>query len=366
MKKIFFFVVTILVFQGCKTTKEEDYKQQSTGPINSLSVVISNEMWNGKVGDKIRSYFAAPMEGLATEEPIFSIHQMPPSVFTDFARMSRNVLVIQKSDKDVAGISEDLYAKPQQVAIINGTSEEKIIELLDTNAPKMVANFKDHEIIESQRRMVTSKSKEEALLKEFGITLKLPSTYIITTQDTKFFWIRRQIQKYEGGILVYEVPYDSVPSDENNYYFATKHNKEYNFDKDFTVETPDVALANYVVSMRDSIGKAHVPGRDPERMYMQTEKGFAPSIHKVEIDNRKAIESRGLWEMKNFLMGGPYINYMIPDKANNRYIVIDGFVFAPSIDKRDYIFELESIAKSIKFKEDADFDLEKYDVDKKK
>lgn len=340
MKKIFFFLVTAMVLQSCDTTKEKDYRQQSTGTLNSLAIVISNDMWNGKVGDTVREYFAAPVEGLATEEPIFSIHQIPPAVFTDFARTSRNILIIQKSDENVAGISQDLYAKPQQVAIIKGASDEEIIDLLVKNAKQMVENFQKHELKEAQERMVTSKSKEKVLLDEFGFTINLPSTYIITTQRSKFFWIRRQIQKYEGGLLIYEVPYNSIPKDSTR--------------------------VDAIVKLRDSIGKEHVPGRDPETMYMVTEQGFAPSIKDLTIDGRPAIESRGLWEMKNFLMGGPYVNYLIEDKANNRYVVIDGFVFAPSIDKRDYIYELEAIAKSIKFKEDKDFDWTRYGEEEKK
>ena len=35
------------------------------------------------------------------------------------------------------------------------------------------------------------------------------------------------------------------------------------------------------------------------------------------------------------------------DIKNNRQINIDGFVYAPSVNKRSYIFELESIIKSI-------------------
>ncbi|HNU58342.1 MAG TPA: DUF4837 family protein, partial [Aquaticitalea sp.] len=58
----------------------------------------------------------------------------------------------------------------------------------------------------------------------------------------------------------------------------------------------------------------------------------------------------GIWDMKNAFMSGPFINYAIEDKANNRYLVLEGYVFAPSIEKRDYVFELEAILRSVKFK----------------
>ena len=49
-------------------------------------------------------------------------------------------------------------------------------------------------------------------------------------------------------------------------------------------------------------------------------------------------------------MGGPFVNYAIEDKVNNRYLVAEGYVYAPSLDKREYVFELEAIIKSIKIK----------------
>ena len=63
-----------------------------------------------------------------------------------------------------------------------------------------------------------------------------------------------------------------------------------------------------------------------------------------------SFETKSTWEVKDAFMAGPFINYAIEDEVNNRLLVIEGFVFAPSMGKRDYIFELESIIKSIQFK----------------
>ena len=57
-----------------------------------------------------------------------------------------------------------------------------------------------------------------------------------------------------------------------------------------------------------------------------------------------------MWEIKGAYMGGPFVNYAIEDKINNRYLVAEGYVYAPSQDKRENIFELEAIIKSIKIK----------------
>ena len=68
------------------------------------------------------------------------------------------------------------------------------------------------------------------------------------------------------------------------------------------------------------------------------------------MDDKQAFETRGKWEVLNDFMAGPFLNYTVVDKANNRLIVVEGFTYAPSVNKRDFVFELEAIAKSLKIK----------------
>jgi hypothetical protein len=46
-------------------------------------------------------------------------------------------------------------------------------------------------------------------------------------------------------------------------------------------------------------------------------------------------------------MAGPFLNYIIKDTINDRQLVLEGFVFAPSAAKRDYIFEVDAILHSL-------------------
>lgn len=103
--------------------------------------------------------------------------------------------------------------------------------------------------------------------------------------------------------------------------------------------------------MRDSIGESYIPGRE-EGMYMITEKAYAPYVFDSELAGRKAIETKGMWEVKDFFMAGPFINYIVEDKPNDRLLVLEGFTFAPSTNKRDYMFELEAILKTLRFIDD--------------
>ena len=99
--------------------------------------------------------------------------------------------------------------------------------------------------------------------------------------------------------------------------------------------------------MRDSIGKKFIEGTLPNT-FMVTEQAYAPYLFEITLDGKKTYETKGTWELKNDFMSGPFINYAIKDKANNRILVLEGFCYAPSKQKRDLMFELESIIKTIK------------------
>ncbi len=67
------------------------------------------------------------------------------------------------------------------------------------------------------------------------------------------------------------------------------------------------------------------------------------------LDNKRAYQTKGTWDLKGDFMSGSFINYAILDRKKKTFLVIEGFCYAPSTDKRDLMFELESIIKSVKF-----------------
>ena len=79
---------------------------------------------------------------------------------------------------------------------------------------------------------------------------------------------------------------------------------------------------------------------------MITEKAYRPYYYKTSLENKKTLLTKGTWEVANDYMAGPFVNYIIEDKTKKRLLVIEGFAFAPSVNKRDYMFELETIIKS--------------------
>ncbi|WP_340201008.1 DUF4837 family protein [Ascidiimonas sp. W6] len=321
MKRAVLFILLLATIYSCNESKGEKYLPKSVGAINSLSVIIDNDLWKGEVGDELRKYFAAPVDGLPWDEPLFSIHQMPPVVFSDFVRNSRNIIIIEKDITSATGIKDEVYARPQKIAYFKGENEEEIIQLIQKNAPAVIQEMKQLELDEKQKRILRSLNKETALKEKLGVSLTMPSVYKIAKEEENFFWIDREILKGSMNILVYEMPINSIPNDSTQ--------------------------IQSIIQMRDSIGKKYIPG-PVEDSYMTTEKAYAPYLFEAQIANKPALEVKGMWDITGYFMAGPFISYIVEDPKNDRLVVVEGFTFAPSTNKRDYMFELEAILKTLK------------------
>ena len=323
MKKVLMIAFTIMLFVACDEFKSTKVLPDSSGIINSLSVVVDNELWQGSVGEKIRSILGASVYGLPQDEPLFRMHQMPTSVFTDFATKNRTVVKIEKGKPADTRFLKNVYAKPQRVILVTGNTLQEIKEQLELNEKKIVSVLQNEEIKEKQRRINISLNKNNNIEKELGLTINFPSIYRIAKEDNSFFWIRKDLRTGSMNLMLYELPIDAVSSGDD--------------------------AINDIIRIRDSVGKRHIPG-PTEGSYMITEEAFTPYLNKTIIDNKPALETRSTWEVENAFMAGPFISYIVEDKINDRLVVLEGFTFAPSISKRNHMFELEAIIRSLKIK----------------
>lgn len=320
-------MVFSLLLVACGDSKKEDNQEflpASNGDLNSISVVVDNSLWEGNVGESIRNILAAPLTGLPTEEPMFQLRQIPPLVFEGSATRNRIVLKVEKNDKVSAlNINSNTYSKPQTVAVINGKTDEDIVAQLKENKAKIIDAFNKEEVKEKQRLIRKSLLDVSLIEKNLGFSVNIPTVYRIAKAEDDFFWVRKNLSSSKTvEIMFYEVPIE-------------------------TISGGDSTVVD-IVKMRNQITKTKIPGEDG--IYMAVEEAYAPSVFKTIIDNKPAYEVRGLWDMKGFTMAGPFITYAIEDNVNKRYLIADGYVYAPSLNKGEYIFELESIIKSIKIK----------------
>lgn len=325
MKPLYIVLFSLfVVFTSCNSNGKRDKSlvPSSVGNINDLQVVIPNDLWNGIVGEAIRNNFAAPTDGLPQDEPLFSINQMQPETFSGFVRTNRIFLYVVLSEDNSVKIAKNEYAKPQTGAIIKATSEEELVKLIDENASQIIEALHQSEISERQRRTEISLLKTDSLKHVLGISLKIPSAYRLAKATDSFFWYRKDLKDGTTNILIYEVPLNFIKNDSS-------------------------AIGD-IIKIRDSIGSKLLPVED-DGMFI-TEGAYAPYLFKSTIDGKFAYETKGTWEVKDAFMGGPFLNYAVRDEKNNRYLILEGFTYAPAARKRDLQFELESILLSTKFK----------------
>jgi len=324
MKKIAVLFFSIVLLIGCKESnnKNEKILSESSGRLNSLSIVMDNELWEGQVGENLREKLAAPVDGLPQQEPLFSLNQIPPKAFSGFAARNRTFLYIKNSQSANFEVVKDTMAKPQTGIYISGATPSEINKVINENTEKIIQTYKKAELKEQQRRISKSLKSDQKLEETLGVSMKFPTAYRYAKTEDDFFWIRKDIKHGSMEILVYEVPMQVIDKDTN--------------------------VIGNIIKMRDSIGEQHVPGPN-EGSFMITEEAYAPYLFETKIDGKFAYETKGTWEVKGAFMAGPFINYAVRDEENDRYLVLEGFVFKPSNTKRDNIFELESILRSVKF-----------------
>ena len=58
---------------------------------------------------------------------------------------------------------------------------------------------------------------------------------------------------------------------------------------------------------------------------------------------------RGLWKVQNDFMGGPFVSLTVLDPSKKRVVTVEGNVYAPKNNKRNYIRQLEAMIYSLEF-----------------
>ena len=316
--RIFKAFLTVLIIVSCDK-EAKNFKPQSSGRINSISVIIDKPSWDGKIGDAIRDKYASEFIGLPQVEEAFTLNYIPYEAFTGFGRTARNIIYINKKKQDKPRMIRDRYARPQLFLEVSGLDNESIIQGISSSFEFSSAQFQNGEITENKNRILNSLLKDTGL-DSLNISLKIPSAYSVFKNETETVWLQKPLKNGTSNLIIKNLK--SSLSD---------------FEK---------INLNDVVSLRDSIGKEFIPGRI-ENSYMITEKEYLPYISYQTVNGFEAIETRGTWEVKGDYMGGPFINYIIKDTLNNSLLYVEGFVFSPSQRKRDKMIELEAVIKSM-------------------
>jgi hypothetical protein len=292
---------------------------RSNGSHAEMLALVSDEWFAGKTGEQVLKLFANEQDGLPQPEAIFKVMRAEPQRANDLLKRNKSILLIEKSDSTNVSIVKDVWARPQIVARISGPTDEAIAALLKEHGATIVERFQEHD--RKKMRAVLYKSRMRKLPE--SIT-SLGIKKMILTEGFKQTLDRENLKIFKNKALrtdQYMIMY-------------TESMRE------------GVVSGEEIIRSRDSIGKNFVEGfRDSS--YMATEMYIPPVQKIVEIGDMFAVETRGLWKTVGDFMGGPFLSYTIYDEVNDQIIVVEGMVYGPDSKKRNVLFELEVMMRSI-------------------
>lgn len=328
LKSITFLFLIIILF-SCDEMNERVLPNY-TGKAGDLLVVVDSNYYAGTPGEAIKNVFAKQQPGLLQKEAQFNLIHIPHRAFSKVFRNTRNIIMvtIDPESKIKLSVREEIWAKTQMVILITAPTGQLAAETITKNSEALTDYLNNKEVERLKLKYAVNSNSKMAkfLLDNYQLSLNIDDQYNVAAKDKDFVWLRKE--KLVGGhpvgqgIIIYTYPYVS--------------------DSTFDV--------GELVKKRNSYTKKYISG-SIEGSFMQSFIGYVPNQREVNLNGNDIYvnELRGHWQMEGDFMGGPYINCSMVDEKNNRVICIDGYVYAPKFDKREYLREQEALIKSINF-----------------
>lgn len=346
------FIFTFLISCSENGKKSDGLLPPASGSPGEMIVIMDSTQWNNVLGREVRETFAAEVQGLPRQERMFKINQVNPAKLNSLLKQVRNLLFvvtldnnsnasrrirsyftketldrIRQNDDLFVFTAENEFAKGQQVMYLFGKSEDQLIENIRENRDALQAFFNNAEMSRLEENIFKGKKMKgltDILRKEHECTMTLPFGYeLVESQENGqrgFIWFRQMNDDNDKNIFVTYRPYVS----------------ESMFKKENLIE------------LRDSIAREHLFG-DPDlpastHVLTETTVPYIPvTVHQETLNGMYAMELRGLWRTNNKSMGGPFVGYGLVDEELNRFYYIEGFVYSPGKDQREYMREMEVV-----------------------
>lgn len=326
MKKIVYVLLALILITGaaCKQKSTPTFKSNnfSNGKAGEMILAIDTPNWSPAALKCIREVIMQPQPGLPQNQPMFDILQCSNSDFT--ASFSRHRNIVQFDfNKEYAGNQYELkknpYSNPQIQIVIRGNNQDSCLALFLQHQDEIIQAMYDNDIarLQNAHRNLNNAVLEKKIKDKFGLSMTIPESYIVGREENDFLWLLYRTPKNDRFVMIYKSPA----------YKLTKEN---------------------IVAERNRITKAYIMGAVQGAYPIVSEMEGFPLVKDYKLRYHEGVELRGLWASVRDKMGGPFYSFTMLTPAKDSVITIDGFVYAPQEEKRDYLREVEAIVKSIK------------------
>lgn len=349
MKSRIFIILALAAFllSGCTESKRHPHGRNprrpsfftpsSSGNKYEVMVVAEDSINVGYAGRALNNILDKSLLGLPQPEPQFHRSHIVPKMLDRTTRLFRNIIELKVGREFThakMSYQKDVHAVPQIYITIQAPNQKEL-SMYITEHTKTIEQLINSEEI---NRMANTLYYEhnikfaEKVREMFGCNLYIPVDLKAMKVGDNFIWASDNGNNTIQNICIYSLPYVS--------------------EKMF-MRGPYIALRNKVM-------KDNIPGDKPNQ-FMTTNSDYV-WVKNFDVRKEFTMEARGLWEMENAAMGGPFVSHSRVDTINNRVIVVEGFVYAPNKMKRTMIRRLEAalytleLPAQIKAEEEAEKD----------
>ncbi len=326
MKKyILYSLLLVLTLSSCKNKSR--FLSSITGSAYEILVVVDKAHWKAESGHTLYKLLESDIVGLPQAEPNLSVSWCTPEEFNSMLKPTRNIILTDINDskytKGSIKYTRDKWASPQAVARLSAPDDTTFIKLINEKGQEILNFF-----IQAERNRHIDVFKDRVngtltklIYDKFGISMVIPDYLNKYKYNKDTLWISTGSREARQDLLIYSYPY----TDKN------------------------MLTLDALLKKRDSIVGKFIPG-PVDGSYMGTEYKYdKPAFREIWVDGKYCAEVRGLWRMfGNTLMGGPFVSLTRVDELNGRVITVEGFVYAPSIKKRSYLRQMESLLYTVK------------------
>ena len=350
---ILLIVLAAIVLVSCNDEVTGTYgaKPMAMGRLNDLVVIADNDVWEGMPGDTFRHYFESAYPIMPNPEPMFDLrHFTTKELSSEPLRQELRTYVIlaDLSDTDspttsmvrkdigeerfikaksdptfVSTVGKDKWARGQIVIYLFAKNEPALAASTVEKFPAIADRVRHHDEQQLLASIYAVKQESAGAISKikslFGLDIKIPGDYeiIMNKPDENIFWLRSDAKDASSNIVI----------------------------RSFDYTSPDQLATEYLIGLRDNYGKAYISGPS-DNSYMVTNTTDLPIYdYTYDINGLYTKEIRGIWEMENEFMGGPFVTFAIVNKEEGKLIFIDTFVYAPGKEKRDIVQQIEYIIK---------------------
>jgi len=324
----------VVLMAFCAVSCNDNKKRKAllpniSGKPGEIIVVINKAEWEGSLGTVLRDSLTVDFPFLPQREPMYELVNVALGGFTNMFQIHRNIIAINiSSDVTEPGViyRNDMWAAPQCVIKINAPTEEVAVELFKENCEKIKAVL---EQAERSRVIANAKRYEERSLAPVvtamvGGSPHFPSGYKLKKKTDDFIWITYSTQFTDQNILIYKYPVE---------------------------EGKDMMSPANLLDATSKMMMENIPGMF-ENTYMIISPIITPSVQPKNYGDHEFAELRGLWEVHNDYMGGPFVSHVFYNPNGQDMVMLQAFVYAPKYDKKNYLKQIESVLYSFEWKKE--------------